>query len=186
MAFSYSLLASSALRSHSCHKHKYSFRLMQASDTPCTPTKPFLLPLLPTATHLLLLFGHSLPDLPCLLGKICDTDARMIRLDLLAACIKPQHVRRHRPLWGVWIFTLLCLYKKPNATSHPHPTTIPSFPQRNYLGKEEMQEELNRLGLHRQLFSPPRDPLGQRQVSSNSETHIWSCAEAKGQPRAQS
>lgn len=137
MAFSYSLLASSALRSHSCHKHKYSLRLMQVnlylqlfrSATPCIPTKPFLLPLLPTATHLFLLFGHSLPDFTCLLGKICDTDARVIWLDLLTACIKPQHVRRHRPLRRIWIFTLLYLCKKPNATSHPHPTVTPSFPK---------------------------------------------------------
>lgn len=117
------------------------------SDTPCTPTKPFSPPLLSTVTHLFLLFGHSLPDLACLLRKICDADARMVWLDLLSAGIKPQHVCRHRPLRGIWIFTLLRLHEKETKCHQPSIfLNYPKFPQGNHLGRGKMQGELDGTG----------------------------------------
>lgn len=90
-------------------------------------------PLISATTHLFLLFGHSLPDLACLLGKICDTDAGMVRLDLLSAGIEPQHVGRHWPLGGIGVSPFLHLHKNPSAFSHLFLIDVPPVLQNKVL-----------------------------------------------------
>ena len=85
---------------------------------------------LSAAPYLLLLLGHSLPDLTRLLGEVRDADAWMVRLDLLPAGVQPQHVGRHGPLGGVGVLALLYLCRNPEAVSHLLPTKLHILPKR--------------------------------------------------------
>ena len=62
--------------------------------------------------HLLILFAQLSPHLSGLLGDLCDGDARVLRLDALAAGVQPQHVGTHWPLGAAGIFLLLLLRLK--------------------------------------------------------------------------
>lgn len=59
--------------------------------------------------HLLVVFAQLSPHLSGLLGYLCDGDARVLRLDALAARVEPQHVGAHRPLGAAFVFLLFLL-----------------------------------------------------------------------------
>lgn len=62
--------------------------------------------------HLLLVFAQLSPHLSSLLRDLRDGDAWVLRLDSLAAGVKPKHVGTHRPLGSTSIFLLLLLTLK--------------------------------------------------------------------------
>lgn len=66
--------------------------------------------------HLLLVFAQLSPHLAGFLGYLCDGDARVLRLDPLAAGVEPQHVGTHWPLGAAGIFLLLLLEMKKRLT----------------------------------------------------------------------